>query len=159
MWKKGLKKNIFFPFLILLNRNTNDAQYSKFHSDSLEKWFHESENINKVGKWIWKTLNLILMLVMRILTNKQVFKAPRWYLAKNFWWKSLKKYGTMRKYFFPFFGILLRRYLLIRLKNIKIFVYLTSIIPIRNLKIVLHLKMVLYVNSNLIVIILGILLC
>ena len=87
----------------------------------LEKWIHESrksENIIKVGKYhkiggkgIWKTLNFVLMLVMRFLTNKQVFKTPSWYLTQTFWWKALKnmeKCGKRgEKYFFPLFYFIL----------------------------------------------------
>ena len=50
--------------------------------------FHE--NINQVGKYDKigekgsENLKLRLMLVMRFLTNKQVFKTPSWYLTQTF---------------------------------------------------------------------------
>ena len=36
------------------------------------------------GKMDLKTLNFVLMLVIRFLTNKQVLKTPRWYLTQTF---------------------------------------------------------------------------
>ena len=53
------------------------------------------------------------MLVMRFLTNKQVFKAPSWYLTQTFWGKSFKKHGKMWKkrekiFFSTFVFILLK---------------------------------------------------
>ena len=36
------------------------------------------------------------MLVMRFLTNKQVFKTSSWYMTQTFWWKSFKKHGKRR---------------------------------------------------------------
>ena len=51
------------------------------------------------------------MLVIRFLTNKQVFKSPSWYLTLTFWWKALKnmeKCGKRgKKYFFPLFYFIL----------------------------------------------------
>ena len=40
------------------------------------KWSSQSDKIG--GKVIWKNLNFVLMLVMRFLTNKQVFKTHSW---------------------------------------------------------------------------------
>ena len=51
------------------------------------------------------------MLVMRFLTNKQVFKAPSWYLTHTFWRKSFKKHGKIggeKGNFFSIFFILLK---------------------------------------------------
>ena len=48
----------------------------------LTKW-EKSDKIG--GKVILKTLNFVLMLVMRFLTNKQGFKTPSWYLTQTFW--------------------------------------------------------------------------
>ena len=48
----------------------------------LTKW---KKNDKIRGKVIEKTLNFVLMLVMRFLTNKQVFKTPSCYLIQTFW--------------------------------------------------------------------------
>ena len=51
------------------------------------------------------------MLVMRFLTNKQVFKAPSWYLTQTFGEKTLKNMGKCgkreKKYFSPYFFFIL----------------------------------------------------
>ena len=115
-------KNIFFPFFIFVYlKQTQMIPICKLSFRFLEKWIHESrksENIFKVGKYekirgkgIWKTLNFLLMLVMRFLTNKQVIKASSWYLTQTFGGKALKNMGKCwkrgKKYFFPYFFFIL----------------------------------------------------
>ena len=63
----------------------------------LTKWENMIKQGGKQGEKGSKTLNFVLMLVMRFLTNKQVFKAPSWYLTQTFWGKSFKKHGKMWK--------------------------------------------------------------
>ena len=49
------------------------------------------------------------MLVMRFLTNKQVFKTPSWYLTQTFGEKTFKKCRKRgKKIFFSIFFILLK---------------------------------------------------
>ena len=64
------------------------------------------------GKMDLKTLNFVLMLVMRFLTDKQVLKTPRWYLTQTFG-EKLKKHCKIGKkgknIFFHLFFILLKR--------------------------------------------------
>ena len=76
-----------------------------YESRKSEIWKNVEKGKKIGGKGIWKTLNFVLMLVMRFLTNKQVFKAPIWFrLFGEKGLKNMEKCGKRgNKYFFPFF--------------------------------------------------------